>query len=162
MINCICLLLALFLSHLWTGRENEFAFLILLLVLFSLSFVIRFDVREWLVHCFQHWADWSNWESVVLHCWFLATRRSLKVREGYFALLIPSKWEFSKEYVQTIKRLLQYHLLFCFGQMKYLCHLNSLHLANIYSLYGVSCFFITYAEDWHTLIKQDKTRNKVQ
>jgi len=29
------------------------------------------------------------------------------VREGYFALLIPSKWEFSKEYVQTIKRLLQ-------------------------------------------------------
>jgi len=29
------------------------------------------------------------------------------VREGHFALLIPSKWEFSKEYVQTIKRLLQ-------------------------------------------------------
>jgi len=29
------------------------------------------------------------------------------VREGYFALLIPSKWEFSKEYVQTIKCLLQ-------------------------------------------------------
>jgi len=29
------------------------------------------------------------------------------VREGYFALLIPSKREFSKEYVQTIKRLLQ-------------------------------------------------------
>jgi len=43
-----------------------------------------------------------------LHCWFLATRRSLKVREGYFALLIPSKWEFSKEYVQTIKRLLHF------------------------------------------------------
>jgi len=30
------------------------------------------------------------------------------VREGYFALLIPSKWEFSKEYVQTIKRLLHW------------------------------------------------------
>ena len=29
------------------------------------------------------------------------------MREGHFALLIPSKWEFSKEYVQTIKRLLQ-------------------------------------------------------
>jgi len=29
------------------------------------------------------------------------------VREDYFALLILSKWEFSKEYVQTIKRLLQ-------------------------------------------------------
>jgi len=28
------------------------------------------------------------------------------MREGYFALLIPSKWELSKEYVQTIKCLL--------------------------------------------------------
>jgi len=30
---------------------------------------------------------------------------------------------------------------------QYLCHLNSLHLANIYRLYGVSCLFISYAED---------------
>ena len=29
------------------------------------------------------------------------------MREGYFAYLILRKWEFSKEYVQTIKRLLQ-------------------------------------------------------
>jgi len=28
-----------------------------------------------------------------------------------------------------------------------LCHLNSLHIANIYSLYGVSCLLIGYAED---------------
>jgi len=28
----------------------------------------------------------------------------------------------------------------------YLWHLNSLHLTNIYSLYGVSCLFINYAE----------------
>jgi len=34
------------------------------------------------------------------------------VREGHFALLIPSKWEFSKEYVQTIKRLLHHNLFF--------------------------------------------------
>jgi len=33
------------------------------------------------------------------------------MREGYFALLIPSKWEFSKEYVQTIKRLLHQRFL---------------------------------------------------
>ena len=33
------------------------------------------------------------------------------MREGYFALLIPSKWEFSKEYVQTIKRLLQCYVV---------------------------------------------------
>jgi len=30
------------------------------------------------------------------------------VREGYFVYLILRKWEFSKEYVQTIKRLLQF------------------------------------------------------
>jgi len=35
------------------------------------------------------------------------------VREGYFALLILSKWEFSKEYVQTIKRLLQQPDVIC-------------------------------------------------
>jgi len=29
------------------------------------------------------------------------------VRECYFALLIPGKWEFRDEYVQTIKCLLQ-------------------------------------------------------
>ena len=29
------------------------------------------------------------------------------MREGYFVYLILSKWEFSKEYVQTIKRLIQ-------------------------------------------------------
>ena len=39
---------------------------------------------------------------------------------------------------------------------QYLCHLNSLHLADIYSLYGVSCLFISYAEG--TMIKQDKER----
>jgi len=32
------------------------------------------------------------------------------VREDYFALLIPSKWESCKEYVQTIKCLLQFYL----------------------------------------------------
>ena len=39
------------LSLFWVGRENEFAFLILLF-LSSLSF----DVREWLALCFQQWA----------------------------------------------------------------------------------------------------------
>jgi len=63
---------------------------------FSLSYFLKFDVREWLVHCFQQWADWSDWESVTLHCWFSANSRSLKVREGYSASLIPSKWEFSQ------------------------------------------------------------------
>jgi len=29
----------------------------------------------------------------------------------------------------------------------YLCHLNSLHLANIYKLYGVRCLIISYAEE---------------
>ena len=55
----------------------------------------------------QQRADFSKWESVILHCWFSAKRRFLKVREGYFALLILSKWEFREEYVQTIKCLLQ-------------------------------------------------------
>jgi len=54
----------------------------------------------------QQIADLSKWERVILHCLFPANRSFLKVREGYFALLIPSKWEFSKEYVQTIKCLL--------------------------------------------------------
>ena len=39
--------------------------------------------------------------------WFTAKSRFLKVRECYFALLIPGKWEFWEEYVQTIKCLLQ-------------------------------------------------------
>ena len=43
------------LSLFWVGRENEFAFLILLF-LSSLSYVITFDVREWLALCFQQWA----------------------------------------------------------------------------------------------------------
>ena len=34
------------------------------------------------------------------------------MREGYFVYLILRKWEFSKEYVQTIKRLL--HCIFYF------------------------------------------------
>ena len=46
-------LLILFLSLIWVRRDNEFAFLILLLVLFSLSYFLKFDVREWIVHCFQ-------------------------------------------------------------------------------------------------------------
>jgi len=33
--------------------------------------------------------------------------RLVRLRECHFTLLVPSKWEFSKEYVQTIKRLLQ-------------------------------------------------------
>ena len=36
--------------------------------------------------------------------------RFLKVREGYFALLIPSKWEFRDEYVQTIMCLLHIYI----------------------------------------------------
>jgi len=39
--------------------------------------------------------------------WFTAKSRFLKVRECYFALLIPGKWEFRDEYVQTLKCLLQ-------------------------------------------------------
>jgi len=35
------------------------------------------------------------------------------VREGYFALLIPSKWEFIEEYVQTLKCLLHVFVTFC-------------------------------------------------
>jgi len=64
--------------------------------IFSLSYVIKVDVRECLVQCFQQWADWSNWEDVILHCWFSANGRFLKVREGHFALLIPSKWKISQ------------------------------------------------------------------
>ena len=86
----------LFLSLFWVRRENEFAFLILLLDLLSLSYVIKVDVRERLVQYFQQWANWSNWEGVILHCWFSANGRFLKVREGRFALLIPSKWKISQ------------------------------------------------------------------
>jgi len=38
--------------------------------------------------------------------WFTAKSRFLKVRECYFALLIPSKWEFWEEHIQTVKCLL--------------------------------------------------------
>ena len=62
----------------------------------SLSYFLNFDMRERLVHPSQQWANWSDWESVTLHCWFLANGRSLKVRECHFTLLILSKWEFSQ------------------------------------------------------------------
>jgi len=39
--------------------------------------------------------------------WFTAKSRFLKVRECYFALLIPGKWEFWEEHVQTVRCLLQ-------------------------------------------------------
>jgi len=38
----------------------------------------------------QQIADLSKWERVVLHPWFPANGSFLKVREGYFALLILS------------------------------------------------------------------------
>jgi len=42
--------------------------------------------------------------------------------------------------------------------------LKSLHLANIYNLYGVSCLFISYMlknkVPWWKKIKKDETRNK--
>jgi len=41
------------------------------------------------------------------------------------------------------------------------CCLNSLHLANIRCLNGVTCLFISYIEDRGTLMKQDETMNKV-
>ena len=86
------LLLILLLSLIWVRRENEFASLILLLTSLSLA-------------C--HWV----WYERMTCPWFTAMSRFLRVREGYFALLIPSKWEFREEYVQTIKCLLHIVIL---------------------------------------------------
>ena len=63
----------------------------------SLSYFLDFDMREWLVHSFQQWVNWSDWENVTLHCWFSANGRFPKVRGGYFALLILGKWKISQE-----------------------------------------------------------------
>ena len=99
------LLLILILSLIWVGRRMSlhlwFCFWSL-----SLSHVIESDMREWLVPGLWQWADFSKRESVILHCWFSANGRFLKMRESYFTLLILRKWEFRKEYVQTIKCLL--------------------------------------------------------
>jgi len=61
--------------------------------------------------------------------WFTAKSRFFKVRECYFALLIPGNWEFRDEYVQTLKCLLQKRANVTqeafFGLCKHAMHVNS-------------------------------------
>ena len=102
----IKLLLILVLSLIWVGRENEFAYLILLLDPLSLACHWVWYERM-TCSLFPANRRFLKVREVILHCWFPANRRFLKVRESYFASLILSKWEFRKEYVQTIKCLLQ-------------------------------------------------------
>ena len=91
------LLLILILSLVWVRRENEFASLILL-VSASLSFALTLAVREWLVRYFQKMEVLSNWERVVLHCWF------------------PAKFKISYRTCTDHKCLLQYEHSYLFSR----------------------------------------------